>query len=539
MNFKRIFKSKAKLLKEELLESFGKVKDSTFYFEHIEKYFKKNKLQKSFQTISDKTAADLDFEELFMFLDRTHSKVGQQYLYNQLRNPFMDRKKVETREQLIKLFMNDEPFRLKIQQHLEKLNSSETYFVASLFQEAIVKPPKWYKFLKLLAVIPVVTFLLIPLSELFVYLFVISITTNLGIHYNNKTTLFQYTSSIPQLIVLYNKCAILSDQEAFAGVNDTIKMHLATLKKATRNMSIFKADARVDNEAAILVWGITELLKVPFLLEPILLFSVLKEIDDKREALEALYEFIGEIDLTISVASLRKGLQNYCSPEVLNDNCKIEFNELYHPLIVNCVSNNLAVRDRSVLLTGSNMSGKTSFIRTVGISTLTAFTINTCFAASFSVPTTRIYSAIRITDDLMNDKSYYFEEVLTIKEMIEAAESKETNLFLLDEIFKGTNTVERIAAGKAVLSQLASKNNIVFVSTHDIELADFLFDQYDLYHFSELIDGNSVGFDYQLKSGKLKNRNAIRILEINGYPENVVREAESLATELDKKELRD
>jgi DNA mismatch repair ATPase MutS len=146
----------------------------------------------------------------------------------------------------------------------------------------------------------------------------------------------------------------------------------------------------------------------------------------------------------------------------------------------------------------------------------------------------KIYSAIRISDDLMNDKSYYFEEVLTIKEMIGKSQIPGSNLFLLDEIFKGTNTIERISAGRAVLSYLNNENNIVFVSTHDIELADLLQDTYRLYHFSEQVDKKTVDFDFKLKEGKLKNRNAIRILEINDYPEEIITEAIELSKELDK-----
>jgi DNA mismatch repair ATPase MutS len=180
------------------------------------------------------------------------------------------------------------------------------------------------------------------------------------------------------------------------------------------------------------------------------------------------------------------------------------------------------------------MSGKTSFIRTVAINVITGLTINTCFAEHFSMPRVRIFSAIRISDDLMNDRSYYFEEVMTIKEMIDKSKGGNLNLFLLDEIFKGTNTVERISAGKAVLSSLNEENNIVFVSTHDIELADLLRNEYDLYHFSEIVDHKTVNFDYKLKEGKLKNRNAIRILQINDYPENIIKEAIEISEKLDK-----
>lgn len=180
------------------------------------------------------------------------------------------------------------------------------------------------------------------------------------------------------------------------------------------------------------------------------------------------------------------------------------------------------------------MSGKTSFIRTIAINAITGLTINTCFAEHFSMSRMRIFSAIRISDDLMNDKSYYFEEVITIKEMIDKSKDDNSNLFLLDEIFKGTNTIERISAGKAVLSSLTKGDNIVFVSTHDIELADLLKEEYDLYHFSEIVEHKTVDFDYKLKEGKLKNRNAIRILQINDYPESIIKEAIEISEELDK-----
>jgi len=126
------------------------------------------------------------------------------------------------------------------------------------------------------------------------------------------------------------------------------------------------------------------------------------------------------------------------------------------------------------------------------------------------------------------------EEVLTIKEMIDKSGNGKPNLFLLDELFKGTNTVERISAGKAVLSTLTKADNIVFISTHDIELADLLKDEYELYHFSEKVDNITVDFDYKLKDGKLKNRNAIRILQINNYPDNIITEAIEISKELDR-----
>ena len=306
------------------------------------------------------------------------------------------------------------------------------------------------------------------------------------------------------------------------------------IDRVKNRMAFFKLEAKLQSDVGMIIWSMVEIIKAIFLLEPLLLFGVLKQLDTKRNEIEKVFSFVGYIDSLISISSLRQGLNLFCLPEITGKSKVLEVTEMYHPLIAECVLNSIQIVNKSILLTGSNMSGKTSFIRTVGLNAITGLTINTCFASRVTLSRFKIYSAIRISDDLMNDKSYYFEEVLTIKQMIEKSQMSEPNLFLLDEIFKGTNTIERISAGKAVLSFLNNPNNIVFVSTHDIELADMLMDTYDLYHFSEQVDNKTVDFDFKLKRGKLKNRNAIRILEINDYPREIIKEAIEISKELDK-----
>jgi len=102
---------------------------------------------------------------------------------------------------------------------------------------------------------------------------------------------------------------------------------------------------------------------------------------------------------------------------------------------------------------------------------------------------------------------------------------KGQHIYLLDEIFKGTNTLERISAAKAVLSHLIKNGNIVFVSTHDIELTELLDSEYDLYHFCEHFQDGEVIFDYLLKNGKLTAFNAIKILKMSGYANEIIEEA--------------
>ena len=519
--------------KNKLIDAFGNVKADLFDFEYIESYFRKKDNSTDFQTLSDKTCNDLDFQELFMFIDRTNSKVGQQYLYNRLRNIPTDSTEYIRREKLVDEFTNNPDFRLSVQSQLSKLNDREVYYIASLFQDEILPTPKWYFIVPLLSFASVLSFIMAFFNPVFFFVILGLSIINIVIHFWNKKNLNNYFSSIPQLSKLNGIAQELYKNDILKEINPNLMKSASVINKVSNRMSFFNLQVEIQSDQRILFWAMLELVKIVFLIEPLFLFGTLKRIDTKRTEIENVFLFVGEIDAIVSIASLRKGLKNFCTPKII-DGQKILFaQEVYHPLIENCVTNNLKVNDKSILLTGSNMSGKTSFIRTIAINVITGLTLNTCFAEHFSMPRMRVYSAIRISDDLMNDRSYYFEEVMTIKEMIDKSRDSNLNLFLLDEIFKGTNTVERISAGKAVLSSL-NNNNIVFVSTHDIELADLLKDEYELYHFSEIVDHKTVDFDYKLKEGKLKNRNAIRILQINDYPESIIKEAIEISEELDK-----
>jgi hypothetical protein len=519
---------------QRLHAAFGNVKKETFDFDLIENYYAKKNNSEAAQVISDRTCNDLDFHELFKFVDRTHSKVGQQYLYNKLRTIPLNPADNSKDEPIISLFSDDPDTRAAVQIKLERLKKKEAGYIPSLIQENHVEPPKWYFFYKLLSItslLLVILFffysqVLLPLLGVFII--------NLIIHSLNKKNLRKYIGTIPQLLKLQNIAGELYKYEQLKTINPGLPQSIKILNRIRNRMFFFKLEGQLEADLMLFFWGLFEFFKVLFLLEPLLLFNVLKELDTKRAEIEDVYTYVGRIDTLISIASLREGLEEYCLPKIDNEQkISIIAKNVYHPLIEECVKNSINIDGKSILLTGSNMSGKTSFIRTIGINTLTALTLNTCFADEYSLPTIKILSAIRISDDLLNDKSYYFEEVLTIKEMIKESGSSMPNLFLLDEIYKGTNTVERISAGKAVLSSLAQAENIVLVSTHDIELADLLHDEFELYHFSELVSDKTVDFDYKLKDGKLKHRNAIRILQINDYPDSVVDEAIEISKKLD------
>src|SRR5204863_8109490 len=124
------------------------------------------------------------------------------------------------------------------------------------------------------------------------------------------------------------------------------------------------------------------------------------------------------------------------------------------------LSNTITVRiGRCPLITGSDMSGKSTFLRTIGVATVMAQTLKTCLASEYEAPVFRVRSCIGRTDDLLGGKSYYIAEVEAVLGLVDASASSSSHLFLLDEVFRGTNAVERIAAGQGVLRELIAGAN--------------------------------------------------------------------------------
>jgi len=521
-------KKRVTKLKKWFTEDWGKPKTNDYFnFYVIGKYFENNEHKnKAFHIISQKVKTDLDIDDLFKFIDRTSSKIGQQYLYFKLRT-------IGSIESLLKfdvlsnLFLNNETLRLKSQLILSKINSENSYDLEKLITDKPIEKPTYLKFIYASSLTSVLLIILTFFNPLFSLLLLPVFFINTIFHYKNKENVTYYTNAVYQL------SRALKVSKELSSTNE-IKQHFSDISFIKKVSAIQKKtefigfEKQLSNEYALLFWLIIELIKIQFMVEYILFFSFIDSITKEKESIEKLFCFIGEIDSAISIASLKAGENKLCPPNFTKEKQLIS-SEIYHPLIDNCITNNINLTSTSMLLTGSNMSGKTTFIRTIAINSILAQTLNVCFAKEYAAPFFKVYSSIRITDDLLKDTSYYLEEVLTVKKLVDAAKNEENCLFVLDEIFKGTNTIERISGGKAILSYLNKKNHTVLVSTHDIELTDLLVkENYELFHFSELIENEELYFDHKLKSGKLKTRNAIKILELYKYPSEIIVDARKI-----------
>lgn len=201
----------------------------------------------------------------------------------------------------------------------------------------------------------------------------------------------------------------------------------------------------------------------------------------------------------------------------------------WHPLLSDPVKNSI-LADRGVLLTGSNASGKSTFLKMVAVNVILAQTIHTCTAESYKAPVFRIFSSMALRDSMENGESYYIVEIRSLKRILDAAQDHNGPvLCFVDEVLRGTNTVERIAAATQILIHLSESGALGFAATHDIEMTELLKEHYDNYHFEEEIRDGDILFPYQLLPGKASTRNAIRLLQLLGYDREITEKASGQA----------
>lgn len=209
-----------------------------------------------------------------------------------------------------------------------------------------------------------------------------------------------------------------------------------------------------------------------------------------------------------------------------NNNSSFSVKSMGHPLIKKSqkVTNDFSFckEKEIVIITGSNMSGKSTFLKTVGINLCLAYAGAPVSAYSFSTSQFNLFTCIKISDSIIDGISYFYAEVKNLKQLLDKLiePGKLLNLFLIDEIFKGTNNRERLIGGRAYIKELSRLGGTGFVSTHDLELVNLESEAAVIsnYHFREEIMGEKMIFDYKIHPGPCPTTNALKIMSISGLP---------------------
>lgn len=230
-------------------------------------------------------------------------------------------------------------------------------------------------------------------------------------------------------------------------------------------------------------------------------------------------EGIGQIESLMSFSVLNNINDHIVFPEIGEDNPKIVAKELGHPLISlkDRVDNDVSLDNEIFIITGSNMSGKTTFLRTIGVNLVLAYNGAGVCAKSMETSLMDILTSMRVTDDLKSGISTFYAEILRIKKIIDQAEKDDNMIFLIDEIFTGTNSVDRILGAKNVIGNLNRENVIGAITTHDLELCELdIKERIQNFYFQDQYDGRSITFDYKLNKGKSTSTNAKNLMNLAG-----------------------
>lgn len=235
--------------------------------------------------------------------------------------------------------------------------------------------------------------------------------------------------------------------------------------------------------------------------------------------IETWLQAIGEVEALMSISVLNHISDEFVFPVIEKEPMTFQAEGVGHPLISKEMRVNNDVKlDKSIfIITGSNMSGKTTFLRTIGINLVLAYCGGAVCSRSMNCSIMKIYTSMRITDDLKAGISTFYSELMRIKDIIKGAQRKENMIFLIDEIFRGTNSRDRIDGAEAVVKNLNKSGVIGAITTHDMELCSLdNGERVKNYHFEEYYKENKIYFDYKLKEGISTTTNAKYLMRIIG-----------------------
>ncbi|OAA92091.1 MutS-related protein [Clostridium ljungdahlii] len=492
-------------------------------------YFNNRKeVEKETVFIDEITWKDLDMDSIFKKINNTESSPGEQYLYNILREPIYEEEKLKHRDELIKFFQNNDKERKSIQYILAKLGKNRVCFITDYFYNKGNKRKSLLLYYRILSLIPFAGAGLIFLNPYIgLTTIVLSFSYNIFLYYKEKNRIKHKFESFMYIlkIVKYAGDILKENVKEFKDYNEKLREALKKLKSITR-LSFASRNNGTDV-------GIIAEYTSMFLLTDLINYEKMSNaLMERNSEFKVIFEVIGTIDSCMSIAAYRKRIKNYVTPELTKSRRKQEnvnvFKDIRHPLMKKSVPNSIEISD-SILITGSNASGKSTFLKTVAINIILAETIYTCLASEFKCCYFKIYTSMALKDDIFSNESYYIVETKSLKRIIDNLNEDMPTICFVDEILRGTNTVERISASSQVLKYLTLNNCICIAATHDVELTHILERYFENYHFQESIENNEIKFDYRIHEGRATTQNAIKLLGILGYSDAIVEKAQDKA----------
>lgn len=464
------------------------------------------------------TWSDLELDVIYRRLNNCLSDAGDVMLYDMLKHPALNKKELDTRTAFISWAKENPAERELVKFELAKLGRSfrvdlETF----LTKDSVNKNRLMITYiLALIMLLSIILSFVKPMVFIPVALVFFVINSGVSWYYHSEMK-----NDVDVLVHVLNYASTIhtlnrKNLELPYFWNDKIKDLSDKVEKMQKTAFL----REFDNISPLHM-----LISQLFLIEAMMFERKIGLVKEHKQYVSDMIECIGKMDACIAIASIIHQ-NNYEENVVLKENVKpfINAKDMVHPYLENPISNDVCFKT-NVLVTGSNATGKSSYLKMVGINAILAQSFGFAFAKSYEATFFKVYSSMALRDDIEGNDSYFVKEIKSLKRILDEVDDNIPVLCILDEILRGTNTMERISASSQILASFAQKNLICFVATHDIELTRILKELYTNVHFTETMNNGKMLFDYKLKEGPSRSRNAIALLEMLGYGKTVMERA--------------
>lgn len=469
---------------------------------------------------------------IFQYLNRTCSYHGKKELAEWLSNVITNKDLIIEKQKTVKELTPDIDLRQNFQAtgQMEDENESDFKEITTWLSQPDVLQKKIYRFFSVFfPVLSVFTILLTIIDSdnisFLVLVFLLQLMV-VGMQLKNTNKLQAVLGRRFDLIKKLYKLLVFIEKNNFQSPNlkslqTRLKTENESAHKAVDNLASLVAsfDYRLNLITGIflngfLVWDIQCVLRIE------------KWKNRHKKFISDWFAVLGEFDAYCSIANFSFNNPEFTFPKP-DENTILEFTNTGHPLIPSSerVNNDLEIKKKAefIIVTGANMAGKSTFLRTVGLNLILASTGAPVCAEKFVFKPSFLFTSMRTSDSLTKNESYFYAELKRLKELIELLRSGKELFIILDEILKGTNSIDKQKGSKAVLEQIIRLNGSGLIATHDLELAN-LENEYPLNIknkcFEIEINGSEIFFDYKLYNGITKKMNASLLMQQMGILEN-------------------
>ncbi|MFL0198066.1 MutS family DNA mismatch repair protein [Clostridium sp. WILCCON 0269] len=475
---------------------------------------------------------DLDIfgqSSLFQWINGSKTFMGREILKSRLTNPLKTPSDINMTQQSLQELAVDLKWRQLFEAEgmvisYKPIDPKELYEWGKDRNELYIKP----LLILLVKLLPSLTLLLMILSYFtslvnfrlpYFMLILQLVLLFIGVRKRNAafSSLYKYKNSI----FTYSRLLDLIEKKDFkSSYLNQLKNDLLVSKDASAVKAIKKFSS-IYNKVSDRKNMLSIILNMLFLWDYQCMIAFEKWRTASGKNLEKWFNIIGQFEALNSISNIIYDNPNWAMPLISNRNFIIKAGDLGHPLLDNAkVCNNITIdtKQNILLITGSNMSGKSTFLRTVGINLVLSYIGAPVCAKKFECSLMEIFTCMRTRDDLENNISSFYAEILRIKMIVENARKNKKIFFLLDELFKGTNSIDRHEGARALIKQLGRQGASGLISTHDLELCSLQqeYPRIKNYHFQEYYSNNELKFDYKIREGVSTTRNAQYLIKLAG-----------------------